>query len=122
MTIVVNGDLDLHSWHHIGYGVLVVTGVFTYDPDASWMGIVLVIGQGQVVSTLLGGGEFDGAVLVAQTRQPNGTVLPDPNLGSASWRQTVGGTGIYYSSCWINSMQPITYKVLSFREVPIPTP
>jgi len=120
-TIVVLGDLTTNGWHSAGYGILVVTGTFTYDPDTSWNGIVLVVGQGKVVSTQLGSGVFNGAVLVANTlgNPPNDN---PPNVGPASWQQD-HGAGVAYSSCWINAVQaPYTYKVLSFREVPIPTP
>jgi hypothetical protein len=121
MTIVVNGDLDLTSWHNTGYGLLLVTGAFTYDPDVTWEGIVLVIGKGVFTAAHGGSGRIDGAMLVAQTRDPLGNLLPDPNLGSASvtFDPTTGGVGIYLNSCWINfALQPTTYKILSFREVP----
>ena len=45
MTIVVNGNLNLSGWHNSGFGLLLVTGTLYYDPDASWNGIVLVVGQ-----------------------------------------------------------------------------
>jgi len=114
MTVVVNGNLDLTGWTGPGYGVLLVTGTLTYDPNASWMGVVLVIGQGQVISaTGNGSGQINGAVLVAQTAPPF----------SSSWLQPSSGSlGINYSSCWINAVQPtISFKVLSFREIPLPT-
>src|SRR5260370_10192785 len=102
MTIAVNGDLSIYNWRHTGYGDLVVTGTLTYDPDASWKGIILVVGQGQFVSTRNGTGEIDGAVLVAKTRDASGNLLP--NLRAASFRQTGGGFGIYYSTCWLNAV------------------
>jgi hypothetical protein len=118
MTIVVNGDLNLNGWHNTGYGLLVVTGTFYYDPDASWNGIVMVVGQGQFISTRAGTGQIIGAVLVARTRDASGKLLPDPNLGAAYFKQTGGGDGIYYSTCWINAAQkPLTYKVLSYRQL-----
>lgn len=121
MTIVVNGDLTINAWHNTGYGLLVVTGAFTYDPDASWKGIILVVGQGQFISTKGGTGEIDGAVLVAKTRDASGKLLPDPNLGAASFKQTGGGIGIYYSTCWLNAsagpQKPMTYKVLSYHQL-----
>ncbi len=124
MTIVVNGDLDFNAWHHVGYGLLVVTGTLKYDPDASWQGLVLVIGQGTFVSTKSGSGEIDGAVFVAKTRDASNNPLS--TLGSASFSQTGGGgnlgKGIYYWSCLVNSagaQAPLTYKVLSFREIPL---
>jgi hypothetical protein len=121
MTVVVNGDLDLTGWHGTGYGLLVVTGNFIYDPNASWKGAVLVVGQGVFNSTLAGTGEIDGALLIAKTRDSSGVLLPDPNLGAASFSQTGGGNGIYYSSCWARAAQAApSYKILSFREIPQP--
>ena len=124
MTIVVNGDLDFNAWHPIGYGLLLVTGTLKYDPDASWQGLVLVIGQGTFVSTKSGSGEIDGAVFVAKTRDASNNLLP--TLGPASYSQTGSGgnlgKGIYYNSCLVNSagaQAPLTYKVLSFREIPL---
>jgi hypothetical protein len=115
-TIAVAGDLDLSTWTGTGYGVLVVTGTLTYNPSSTWNGLVLVIGQGNVISTGSGGGGFFGAVLVARTRDASGNTLA--NFGPTSWVAS-GGATIKYSSCWVNNVQPpITYKVLSFREIP----
>jgi hypothetical protein len=123
MTIVINGDLDLTSWHNTGYGLLLVTGTLTYDPDAYWQGVILVIGKGIFTGAHGGSGSIDGAMLVAQTHDPvTGNLLPDPNLGAASvsYAPTTGGWGIYYDSCWIRRAQPpLTYKILSFREIPL---
>lgn len=115
MTIVVNGDLTLNGWHNTGFGILLVTGTFTYDPDASWDGIVLVIGQGVIYSHQGGSGQFYGAMLVANTVGGTGN-----NTGPSSFDFTsgAGSNGIYYSSCWINYVQaPYSYKVLSFHEI-----
>ncbi len=71
MTIVINGDLDLTSWHNAGYGLLLVTGNLIYDPDASWYGIVLVIGKGNFTGSHGGTGRIEGAMFVAQTRDPS---------------------------------------------------
>jgi hypothetical protein len=125
MTVVVNGDLDMTGWHNTGYGLLLVTGNLNYDPDASWQGIVLVIGKGTVTGSRSGFGEFDGAFFVAKTRDSSGTLLPDPDLGKASIDFTLppnmGGKGIRYSSCWVNAAQPTDhFKILSFHEIPQP--
>jgi len=120
MTVVVNGDLDLTSWHSTGYGLLLVTGNLNYDPDASWDGIVLVIGQGTITGSKMGNGRFDGAIMVAKTRDSSGNLLPDPNLGAASvsFSSNMGGAGIYYNSCTIlQALAPTSYRVLSFREI-----
>ena len=134
MTVVVNGDLDLTSWHGVGYGLLLVTGTLTYDPNATWEGLVLVIGQGTFVSTQGGLNGFDGAVFLAKTHDSSGNLLSA--LGATSFSQTGSsgnfGRGINYNSCWISGNPgnpliqgvrgplvngPLSYKVLSFREI-----
>jgi hypothetical protein len=122
MTIVVNGDLDLNGWHNSGYGLLLVTGTLKYDPDASWQGVVLVIGQGNFVSTRSGTGEINGALFIAMTRDAAGNLLG--SLGPSSFSQTGPGSnlgqGIKYNSCLVRSaVGPITYKAVSFREIPL---
>jgi len=133
MTIVVNGNLSLNGWHHAGFGLLLVTGTLTYDPDASWNGIVLVVGQGIFISANSGYGGLNGAVFVATTRDSSGYLLPPgTSLGSACFGSqssctgfgggfgSTPGFGIIYNSCSISSAQgPLTYKVLSFREIPL---
>jgi hypothetical protein len=121
MTVVINGNLDLNGWHNTGYGLLLVIGNLNYDPDASWNGIVLVIGQGTVTGSRSGIGKFDGAFFVAQTRDIAGNLLADPNLGAASVQfvSSMGGTGIQLDSCAISAaLAPVRYKVLSFHEIP----
>jgi hypothetical protein len=119
MTIVVNGDLDLNAWHNTGYGLLLVRGNLNYDPDASWNGIVMVVGQGTVTGTKGGVGEFDGAFFLAKTLDAAGNIL-SPNFGTATmlYGNSMGSNGIRYSSCWIQKSQPTSgYKILSFHEI-----
>lgn len=123
MTIVVNGDLDMNGWRNTGYGLLVVTGTFHYDPDATWEGVVLVIGQGNFISTRGGDGQIDGAVFIAKTRDGANNLLS--SLGASSFSQTGPGTsvgqGINYNSCIARGAEgPITYKVIAFKEIPLP--
>lgn len=126
MTVVVNGDLDLTSWHHTGYGLLLVTGQLTYDPDASWYGIVMVIGQGLVRGSHAGTGQFVGAMFVAKTRDSSGNLAPGPGMpdaldGNIEFDPAMGGQGIFYSSCWINAARPTgNYQTLSFHEISQP--
>jgi hypothetical protein len=123
MTVVVNGNLDLTSGgpsHVTGYGLLLVTGTLNYDPDVTWEGIVLVIGRGVVVGSKQGIGRVDGAMIVAQTRDASGNVLPDPNLGASTvnFASNMGGAGVYFNSCTIlQALAPSTYRALSFREI-----
>ena len=121
LTVVANGDLDVSNWSNDGYGLLLVTGTFTYDPDTSWNGIVLVIGKGIVNNSQNGQyKQINGAMLVANTRDSSGNLLPDPNLGTASvnFLPAMQGDGIRYSSCWIKAATPAGgYKILSFHEI-----
>ena len=120
MVVVVNGNFNLHGYG-IGYGLLVVTGTLDYDPDASWNGVILVIGRGIFTSTKGGVGGINGAVFIAQTRDSAGNLLP--NLGQSSFTQTGGGRGIQYSSSWVNATKTLMpYQVLSFREIAQTTP
>lgn len=119
MTIVVNGDLDLTSWHQTGYGLLLVRGTLNYDPDASWDGIVMVVGKGTVTGSRGGSGEIDGAFLVANTLDAAGNTL-SPDFGTASmlFDPNMGGNGIRYSNCWVQASQPVSsFKILSFHEI-----
>ncbi|HXJ05731.1 MAG TPA: pilus assembly PilX N-terminal domain-containing protein [Candidatus Acidoferrum sp.] len=123
-TIVVNGDLNVTSWHGTGYGVLLVTGQFTYDPDAYWNGIVLVIGKGIMYSSMGGIGQLNGAVFLARTLDAANNPLPSSSApGSSTFDFTAGSgsEGLRYSSCWVKYVQtPLSYKILAFHEVPQP--
>jgi hypothetical protein len=133
MTIVVNDDLIINGWHHHGYGLLLVTGELTYDPDAYWHGIILVIGKGyfhsyQGSST---GGHIEGALFVARTQTGSGSAAGSalaagaaPGVADFDFTNTSltpNGSdyyGVYYSSCWIQAAIPtLSYKVLSFHEI-----
>ena len=119
MSIVVNGDLDLTGWGQTGYGLLLVRGNLNYDPDASWNGVVLVVGKGTVTGSKSGSGELDGAVLLAKTLDAAGNTL-SPHFGTATmlFGPNMGGNGIRYSSCWIQTSQPLaSIKILSFHEI-----
>jgi hypothetical protein len=122
MTIVINGDLTLSGWRSTGYGLLLVTGKFTYDPDASWDGIVLVIGKGLMDSHqgAYTNTQILGAVFLATTVDSSGNPLS--SLGSPNFDFTYSPAtnpfGISYSSCWIQAAMPSAgYKILSFHEI-----
>lgn len=116
-TVVVNGDFTLGPM--TGYGLLIVTGNFTYTGNSGWDGIILVIGSGTTTFTGNGGGNsgFNGALFVATTKDAMGNTLP--TLGNVSFDiNGGGGNGVYYDSCWIkNAQKPPTYQVLSFHEI-----
>jgi hypothetical protein len=120
MTVVVNGDFTENSWSGTGYGILLVTGNFTYDQNSSWNGIILVLGKGNFIvqNTINNNGVINGAVLIATTVDSFGNPLS--TLGSPVINYNAAGNqGIFYSSCWVNYVQaPGKYQMLSFHEIP----
>ncbi len=121
MTIVINGDLTFNGWHNTGYGLLLVTGTFTFDPDATWNGIVMVIGKGKLYSHQGGTGQLNGAVFLASTVDSSGNPLSPsspPGTPNFDFTSSSGSNGIYYSSCWIQAAMPSAgYRILSFHEI-----
>jgi Tfp pilus assembly protein PilV len=109
----INGDVTLGG----GAGVLVVTGTLTISGGMQWDGLILVIGQGNVVINGGGAGEIFGQMLVAKT---NSSVSPFPQLaGLASPTFTWNGGGkasITYNSCWANIGNTMHYMVVASRE------
>jgi hypothetical protein len=132
-TIVINGDLTINGWRSTGYGLLLVTGKFTYDPDASWDGIILVIGKGWMHSQqgAFAPTQIQGAVFLARTLDVSGnplssssppifTALSSPSPSGFDFGGTPNSltNGIYYSNCWIQASMPsLGYKILSFHEI-----
>jgi len=119
MTVVVNGDFTM-TGNYTGYGLLIVTGNFTYSGDCGWKGVIMVVGQGTTTFIGNGGGnnEFDGAVLVAATRDNGGNWLD--TLGTVNFDISgCGGNGIYDTSCWINraTRNIASYSAIAFREI-----
>ncbi|HEV2197781.1 MAG TPA: hypothetical protein VGR55_19510 [Candidatus Acidoferrum sp.] len=118
LTVVANGDLDISNWSSDGYGLLLVTGTFTYDPDTAWNGVILVIGQGKVAGNHQQFKEINGAMLVAKTRDATGNPLATLGGASVVFDDNMQGNGMRYSSCWIQKAQPKGgYKILSFHEI-----
>jgi hypothetical protein len=128
LTVIVNGNLDVSGWTGTGYGLLLVTGTFSYDPSSAWNGIILVIGQGKVNGAHHQFQQISGAMLVAKTRDSNNNppqILPGSDLSDSSgmgasviFDDHMDGYGIRYSSCWIQKSQPAgSYKILSFHEI-----
>jgi hypothetical protein len=123
MTVAVQGDFSLGTGIPAGYGLLLVTGNFTYASGSSWNGIVLVIGKGTMTTIENGaGGTFNGATLIARTLDALGNPLPGTSPpGPATFNDTLAGSvgrGFIYNCGWIQRAQaPMTYKVLSFHEI-----
>lgn len=122
---VVQGDLNITpSSTTTGYGILLVTGELRIGGAFGWRGIVLVIGEGSFNGDKAASNEFDGAILVATTRDAQGNLLGSLSLGAprTDWAFATG-SGMFYDTCWINNATAASsYQVLSFREIPQATP
>jgi hypothetical protein len=69
--------------------------------------------------TVSGGGSnsFEGAVVLARTRDAAGNLLPSMGPTLLDWAGG-GGNGVHFDSCEINnSNNNYSYRLLSFREV-----
>jgi hypothetical protein len=115
---VVNGDFDLST---SGGGVLLVTGNFTVKKgNATWDGLILVIGTGNMTQD--GGSVINGSVLVANiTTDAYGNPLTGPTPGPPTFNGNGGGKdgGIKYDSCkstTANNFAP--FRVIGMKELP----
>jgi len=118
----VNGDLNYGN--DSGAGVLIVTGTLSFSGNATFNGLILVIGQGAMVESGGGNGGFNGSVFLARTQYPN--QCPTAPCGelpalNASYPPTIswngGGTGfIQYNSCWAKIGNGSRYYPVATRE------
>lgn len=111
----VNGDFNYGNAS--GAGVLIVTGTLSFNGNASFDGLILVIGQGAMVESGGGSGGFNGSVFLAKTHSstppyPELTTLGTPTI---SWNG--GGNGfIQYNSCWAKVGSGTRYYPVATRE------
>jgi hypothetical protein len=115
--IYVDGDLTL-TGNFSGYGILVVTGTLTLKGNFSWSGAVLAIGKGDIEASGGGNGGFDGAVIVAATRDSSNHV--QTSLGTPTFKfNGGGGNSIKYSAGCINKDGGnfTDFRILAAREL-----
>ncbi len=111
----VDGDFNYGSTS--GAGVLVVTGTLFLTGNASFNGLILVIGQGTVSESGGGNANFNGTVFLAKTHS---STPPYPELATLdsplfSWNGG-GGAIVQYNSCWANVGNKLRYGVVAMRE------
>jgi hypothetical protein len=111
----VDGDFNYGSTS--GAGVLVVTGTLFLTGNASFNGLILVIGQGTVSESGGGNANFNGTVFLAKTHS---STPPYPELATLdsplfSWNGG-GGATVQYNSCWANVGNKLRYGVIATRE------
>ena len=111
----VNGDFNLGNGS--GAGVLVVTGTLSFQGNASFNGLILVIGQGAMTESGGGNGGFNGSVFMAKTHS---SVAPYPELatlGTPTIAWNGGGKAfIQYNSCWAMIGNQKKYIPIATRE------
>ena len=116
---VIKGDASLQLGT-AGYGVLLVEGALTLQGNSNFNGIILVIGTGSLTVSGGGGGQINGAVLVANTKT-NG--VGGPLVGDVPGPPTVnwsggGGNGIQWNSCDANLLNnTVYYHTIAWHEV-----
>jgi len=111
----VSGDFNYGDAS--GAGVLVVTGTLSFTGNASFNGLVLVIGQGIVNESGGGNGGFNGTVFVAKTQSATSPYAELATLGSPLYSWNGGGNSdIQYNSCWANIGNTLHYSVIAMRE------
>jgi PilX N-terminal len=111
----VNGDFNFGNGS--GAGVLVVTGTLSFTGNASFNGLILVIGQGVVTESGGGNGGFNGTVFVAKTHSSTPPYPELTTLASPLFSWNGGGISfIQYNSCWANIGNKMVYSVVAMRE------
>jgi len=111
----VSGDFNYGDAS--GAGVMVVTGTLSFTGNASFNGLVLVIGQGIVTESGGGNGGFNGTVFVAKTQSATSPYAELATLGSPLYSWNGGGNSdIQYNSCWANIGNGLHYSVIAMRE------
>ena len=111
----INGDVNLGG----GAGVLIVTGTLTISGAMQFNGLILVIGQGNVVINGGGDGTIYGEMLAAQTNSsvaPYAQLAAFPNPSPTFTWNGGGKSHMYYNSCWATIGNSLHYMVVASRE------
>ncbi len=111
----VNGDFNFGN--SSGAGIMIVTGTLSFTGNASFNGLILVIGQGAISESGGGNGGFNGAVFAAKTNSSVAPYAELATLGSPVFSWNGGATSfIQYNSCWADIGNNINYIVISNKE------
>ncbi len=111
----VNGDFNYGNAS--GAGILIVTGTLSFNGNAKFDGLILVIGQGAMVESGGGNGGFNGSVFLAKTRSSTPPYAELPTLGTPTISWNGGGNSfIQYNSCWATVGKGSRYLPISMRE------
>jgi hypothetical protein len=111
----VNGDFNYGNGS--GAGVLIVTGTMSFTGNATFNGLILVIGQGAMVESGGGNGGFNGSVFLARTHSATSPYPELTTLGTPTIAWNGGGNSfIQYNSCWATIGNSKRYVPIATRE------
>ncbi|MDP9161652.1 MAG: hypothetical protein M3O09_15645 [Acidobacteriota bacterium] len=111
----VNGDFNYGN--SSGAGLLIVTGTLSFTGNATFNGLILVIGQGVFSESGGGNGGFNGSVFIAKTNSSTAPYAALASLGAPAIHWNGGGNSqIQYNSCWANIGNQLHYAVISTHE------
>lgn len=92
----VDGDLTLEAGNPSGQGTLIVTGKLTLKGSFNWNGVIMVLGQGNVVRNGGGQGNIFGAMFVAKFAKVG---LSSDVFQAPTFDTTGGGSANIQYSC-----------------------
>jgi PilX N-terminal len=111
----VNGDFNFGNGS--GAGVLVVTGTLSFTGNATFNGLILIIGQGALSESGGGNGGFNGSVFLAKTHSSTSPYPELASLGTPTIAWNGGGNSfIQYNSCWATIGNGTRFTPISTRE------
>jgi hypothetical protein len=111
----VNGDFNMGNGS--GAGILIVTGTLSFTGNATFNGLILVVGQGAISESGAGNGGFNGSLFIAKTRSSTSPYAQLSTLGTPTIAWNGGGTSfIQYNSCWANWGNQVRYTPIATRE------
>lgn len=101
----VDGDLTLGPGDPTGQGTLIVTGKLTLDGNFQFNGVIMVLGEGDVLRSGGGHGDIFGALFVAKFP----TTGADTDVFQAPIFNTNGGgtSNIQYSSSYVDMAKSV---------------
>jgi hypothetical protein len=127
----IDGDYVVAP-HFDGAGLLLVTGMLTYNGNSGWDGVILVLGKGDYVRSGSGNDVISGGVVVADIAGPDRVLFTsddcsgqddilgtsDDGIAQSTYNVTGGGTGVT-GYCTANilhwqAMKPL--EIISFLQ------
>jgi hypothetical protein len=121
-VVMVDGDLVLGPTDD-GEGMLLVTGSLEFHGNTDWVGLVMVVGEGQFLRAGGGDGTTLGSLMIADIAGPDNTygTVDDCTGGvggydSATFDESGGGEGdtIYCTDALVLARPLVPYDILEF--------